>query len=428
MGTLGFFSDYLIGHLNPMVALASELKNRGHDVIFCAIIDTKETVTASNLDFRQIGSKDFPHGSVRELNEQMRKCKGKEGTRSFIRNQQQQCRAIFRDGPAVVRKLNLDGLVIDQSMLGGGTVAEHVGLPFIHIITGCPLNRNDAVPPFFSSRPYRSSFVTRIRNRLEYSLVNRVMRPVLDLINEQRRAWKLARFRTVEETFSTLAQITQLPEVLEYPAKISLPYFHYAGPFYKQSSRRPVNFPWEQLIDRPLIYASLGTLMHHFPEVSKLFPMIVEACANLNLQLVLSLGGATDSAGVSTARGNNQPGGPIVVSYAPQLELLAKAAATITHGGLNTTLEALSHGLPLVALPIGYDQNGVAARLQWSKAGVVVSARKRSADEIRQAVKTVLQDGRHRSAAKHLQTEIHNIQGLKRAADIVEKTFNIAKP
>jgi len=39
---------------------------------------------------------------------------------------------------------------------------------------------------------------------------------------------------------------------------------------------------------------------------------------------------------------------PLVVEYAPQLELLAKARLTITHAGLNTVLDSLSNGVPLV--------------------------------------------------------------------------------
>jgi zeaxanthin glucosyltransferase len=426
MGKLGFFSDHLTGHLNPMLALGSTIRSRGHHVIFFTIADTKEAVMTAGLDFCQIGSEDFPPGSVREINQRMRKWKGVAAQREFIKDYQRQSRMILRDGPRLVRESKLDGLVIDQNQLGAGTVAQHVGVPFIHIVTGCPSNRNEAVPPFLSSRPYRSGFVRRIQNRLEYALINRIFRPALDPINVQRGLWKLPPFACQDDSFSKLAQITQLPEVLEYPQRISLPYFYYAGPFLNRSSRRPTDFPWEQLSDRPLIYASLGTIMHHLPDVSKLFPMIVEACSALDVQLVLSLGGATDSGGVSLTNGRDPKGAPIVVSYAPQLDLLPKSALMITHAGLNSTLEALVHGVPLVALPIGVDQNGVAARLQWSNAGIVVPAYKRSATEIRKAVRTVFEDSHYKTAAQRLQTEINKIQGLERAADLVEKIFNIA--
>jgi UDP:flavonoid glycosyltransferase YjiC (YdhE family) len=36
-------------------------------------------------------------------------------------------------------------------------------------------------------------------------------------------------------------------------------------------------------------------------------------------------------------------------------KLLKRAALCITHAGLNTTLESLAHGVPMVAIPIAYD-------------------------------------------------------------------------
>ena len=423
MSKIGFFSDHLTGHLNPMLALGSALKARGHEVIFFAIGDTEEAVTAADLDFRPIGAEDFPPGCVGQINQGMREWKGAAARTEFINNYQRQARMILRDGPRTVRESNLDGLVIDQNQLGGGTVAEHLGVPFVHIVTGCPPNRNDAVPPFLSPRPYRKGFVPRLRNRLEYSIIDRVFRPALDPVNEQRRLWKLPPFDSQDDAFSKLAQITQMPEVLEYPEKISFPYFHYTGPFHKRSGRKPAQFPWEQLSEQPLIYASLGTIMHHLPDVPKLFPMIVEACSFLDVQLVLSLGGATDSGGLSVTNGTQRRGAPIVVSYAPQLDLLAKASLTITHAGLNSTLEALAHGVPLVALPLGVDQNGVAARLQRTKAGIVVPMQKRSAAQISKAIRIALLDPLYKRAAKRLQAEINRIQGLEHAADLVERAF-----
>ncbi len=93
-------------------------------------------------------------------------------------------------------------------------------------------------------------------------------------------------------------------------------------------------------------------------------------------------------------------GDPVVVRYAPQLELVKRAAAVITHAGLNTVLEALSEGVPLVALPQGNDQPGVAARVAASGAGVVLTRRKVTVPNVRAAVRTVLEEGRYREAAR----------------------------
>jgi UDP:flavonoid glycosyltransferase YjiC (YdhE family) len=60
------------------------------------------------------------------------------------------------------------------------------------------------------------------------------------------------------------------------------------------------------------------------------------------------------------------PDDAIIVDYAPQLQLLKKASLCITHAGINTTLESLSNGVPLVAIPIANDQPGIGARIEWT--------------------------------------------------------------
>ncbi len=129
------------------------------------------------------------------------------------------------------------------------------------------------------------------------------------------------------------------------------------------ASRAAVPFSWEALNGKPLIYASLGTIQNQQLEV---FIRIAEACAHLDAQLVIALGGGGSPEALPTL-----PGDPQVVGFAQQLELLQRAALTITHAGLNTVLESLRCGVPVVAIPIANDQPGVAARVAGAAAGVV---------------------------------------------------------
>ncbi|HEX3374598.1 MAG TPA: nucleotide disphospho-sugar-binding domain-containing protein [Edaphobacter sp.] len=147
---------------------------------------------------------------------------------------------------------------------------------------------------------------------------------------------------------------------------------------------------------------------------------MAEACAGLDVQLILSLGGGLDPARLGTLAGD-----PIVVSYAPQLQLLKRTAAVITHAGLNTVLESLAEGVPLVALPQGNDQPGVAARLAAHGAGIVISRRKLNAPRLRNATRSVLTDPQYRAAALRLQSAMQQLDGLETAANIIEDTLNI---
>jgi zeaxanthin glucosyltransferase len=114
-----------------------------------------------------------------------------------------------------------------------------------------------------------------------------------------------------------------------------------------------------------------------------------------------------------------------VVKYAPQLEIVKRAAAVITHAGLNTTLESLAEGVPLVCIPLGNDQPGVAARVAARGACVVVPRRKLNAKRLRSAVRAVLKDEQYRCAARETQAAILRVDGLQRAADIIEHALKI---
>ena len=114
------------------------------------------------------------------------------------------------------------------------------------------------------------------------------------------------------------------------------------------------------------------------------------------------------------------PGAPIVVKAAPQLALLERASLCITHAGLNTTLESLSNGVPMVAIPITNDQPAVAARVAYTKTGEVVELNNCNVDSLQAAIALVLAQPEYRQNALKLQAEIERAGGVKTAADIIE--------
>ena len=173
------------------------------------------------------------------------------------------------------------------------------------------------------------------------------------------------------------------------------------------------------MTDKPLIYASMGTLQNQLTDV---FRAIATACVDLDAQLVISLGGASlESLPVL-------PGNPIVVSYAPQLALLERASVAITHAGMNTALECLTYGVPMVAIPITNDQPGVASRIAWIGAGEIVPLQQLTAARLQTALKLVLTQPSYRQNAIALKQSIAKSGGVSRAADIIEQAISTRKP
>jgi MGT family glycosyltransferase len=166
-----------------------------------------------------------------------------------------------------------------------------------------------------------------------------------------------------------------------------------------------------------LIYASLGTLQNR---IAGMFRVIAEACEGLDAQLVISTGN-----GMAPEALGKLPGNPVVVSYAPQLDLLRRSILAVTHAGLNTVLEALSTGLPMVAIPVTNDQPGIAARIAWIGAGEAIPNKNVTLQALRAAVVRVRLDPSYRAAAERVRDAIQTGGGAPRAAELIEHTLGL---
>lgn len=135
-------------------------------------------------------------------------------------------------------------------------------------------------------------------------------------------------------------------------------------------------------------------------------------------QLVISLGNPNQDLGAVKLAGK-----PILVAYAPHQALINRSALVITHAGLNTTIGALSAGVPIVAIPITNEQPGIASRMTRVGAGLVVPVKKATVVKLRAAIEKVLTDKSYRENAQKMQVAIKNSGGVKQAADIIEKSI-----
>ena len=117
-----------------------------------------------------------------------------------------------------------------------------------------------------------------------------------------------------------------------------------------------------------------------------------EAVAGLDLDAVLTLGPAVDRDALRV------PGNVEVLRSADHDRLMCDSAAVIGHGGLGTVLRALAHGVPQLLLPLGRDQESNARRVEQLDAGIRLPT-DAPPERIRAALHTLLTDRRYRDAA-----------------------------
>jgi MGT family glycosyltransferase len=398
-----------------MTTLCRELQRRGHRVIFYQAPMAAEHIRARGFEVRCFGEKEYsPEEELKNLEMQARL----SGYKAFRHTRDSMIRGIgvvVRQVPAMLRDDRIELMLVDQVSMGGGTAAELAGAPFLTICNALMVNRDELAPPFFTSWRYRTDWIGRLRNWAGYTFFESFGRPLLRTLNELRRENGLAPFDRMSQEDSKLGVIAQQPREFEFPRRSIPENVHFTGPWHDASARPAVEFPFEKLDGRPLVYASMGTLQNRQKHI---FGIIAEACAGLDVQLVLSLGG-----GEKPEEMGKLAGEPIVVEFAPQLELLKRAALCITHAGLNTALECLSNGAPMVAIPIANDQPGVAARIEWTRTGVMVSVSKLSTARLRTEVQRVSGDRRYRDNAKKLQEAIGSRDAISMAAEVIESAL-----
>jgi len=417
MARLGAFCFPGSGHINPMTALARALEQRGHSVVIFGIADVAARVRAAGIEFHQIGAPEFPLGTLKTLDDHLSQLSGLAAFQYTIKRVMDTGRMVFRDAPSAVLAERVDALLIDEADMSG-TVAEHLKIAFVSVAIVPPMNHGDQLPPFYFGWKAGQDRLSRLRNRLAMRLISRFGKPISDLVNRQRAEWGLKPFTGIGDALSPIAQIAQLPEVLEFELAPHRRELFFTGPWVNPAQRPAIEFPWRLLDGRRLVYASLGTLQNGSESV---FHAIAQACADLPVQLIISLGG-----GLKPEQLGILAGDPIVVPFAPQLEILKRADAVITHAGINTVLESLTEGVPLVAIPMANDQPGVAARVKARGAGVVVPRRKLSASRLRRAVRLVLDDPSFRTRAQELGRAIRQIDGPAMAAEIIERSLKLS--
>src|ERR1700722_9859037 len=108
------------GHFYPLTALGRRLQSRGHEVVYFQVADLERPIRAAGLEFRQIGQKEFPPGSIRARDEELGQLKGLAALRCGLRGIRLKAMMLFRDAPVAIRDEGIDSLIVDQIEMAGG--------------------------------------------------------------------------------------------------------------------------------------------------------------------------------------------------------------------------------------------------------------------------------------------------------------------
>jgi UDP:flavonoid glycosyltransferase YjiC (YdhE family) len=158
---------------------------------------------------------------------------------------------------------------------------------------------------------------------------------------------------------------------------------------------------------RPWVYLTLGTVASDVNVIRA----AAEGLARLDVDILLAAGA------VPIAELTGLPESVRVEAFVPQAELLNEFALVVHHGGSGTTMGAAAHGIAQLLLPQGADQFTNAAAISAFGSGQSLLGADVTADAVEHAARTLLADGSHRHAARKLADEIAALPSVRSVAD-----------
>lgn len=181
--------------------------------------------------------------------------------------------------------------------------------------------------------------------------------------------------------------------------------YKFIGPSLATRSET-LDFPFERLGTNPIIYISLGTINTEFPDF---FKDCFTAFSKSPYQIIMSIGNKIDPEVLG-----EPPANFIVRPYVPQLEILKHVSLFITHGGMNSTCEALWQDIPLIVIPRRGDQFLVAQQVAAAGAGIQLSAAKVDAGILRKSATNILSHPQYKREAEKLGQSFRDAGGHQR--------------
>ena len=410
------------GHINPILAIAQALTANGHNVSFTTDQSYSAQLERAGYLLYPMA---YPEGAVQGAQDAFRQPARWISQFSLHPPQSFFFRHLDALTDSIIMAIDTfqpDILLTDLNQYAGPIAADARQLPYASYcaIVNPILSRD--IPPFGMGLDWAPKWHWK---RLTWPVLGLVLHPILwrydRIVNRVRRRHNLPPVRGALLAHSPYLTLVPVTDAYEYPRSDLPREVMYVGPV-TTPHRGEVHddFPLEFFDDeRPVIYVSMGTIVRG----DRVFRHVIELARNANWKAVVAIGRNSNPLDY-----HHLPDNVIVRQFVPQLEILPRVDAVISHGGNNTVTETLMHGLPLVVIPISADQPDSAAHVAAIGAGIRLSPWRLTRGKLEQAIEAVLVDSRFREAAQRIQASYALTDGPQTSARLIELLAATGQP
>jgi MGT family glycosyltransferase len=418
MGRFLFAAWPYDGCIYPHISIARALVNRGHEVAFYTGSGLEPLISAQGFRFFPL-SEDLDQ-QVRELlttgtgvSKKWRNPLRRPGLlRRFL------CDTVpsqVTDLDAIHQSWRPDAIICEPALYGPFLILyEMRNVPVAILEYSFSMLPGPDVPPPLGL-PSPRSRMTRLQSSAGELALKIWGRQIRSSASDLRMRYGLPRLNGRIVDLKARLPLILVPSSREFDfdRKDPLPNVHYVGACLWYPPSDETSRLTELKKTRPWVHVTEGTLWAQRPVVLQ---AAAEGLANLPLEVIIATGRQTRP----ELEAENLPSNITVKKWVSYPDLLPRADVIVSIAGGGTVLSALSHGVPLVLIPLIWDQPDNAQRVVEAGAGIRLSRRECTPRRIRSAVERVLADPSYRQNAQRLARSLQRHGGPDDAAKLIE--------
>jgi MGT family glycosyltransferase len=373
MSKIVFLNFPTHGCINPLLATAAELVNRGEHVIYYCTEEFRDKIMQTGAEFRlfkgminKFKIENFDLFKPLKLNIEM--------TIDKLDNNLE-----------AIRKEDPDYIIHDSLCTWGKYIAAILEVPAVNLMHSFPMTKSS-----ISFSRETASLLLKIGL---FGLMNRFKKNSPKKILKKKYGINLSNGDILINMEKLNIIYTSKP--MEPNIHRSEKTYKFVGPslFFKKEQN---DFPFEKLKGRNVIYISLGTLLS---KNLSFYRKCINTFLNTDYIIVISTGFDLDLKEFA-----DLPGNFIIRKSVPQQILLEHVGLFITHAGMNSVNEAICKGVPMLLFPHQVEQQMIAQRVSELGMGIVMNMRRITSEKLFENAKKFLTNSEYKTQALKYKT------------------------